>query len=81
VLLSNKVLVTDTDDITWKRRKCYPYSDIEVRRKQEAYVRTNLSKTCETELTIKSVPLPYRKMVTERLPLSCESEHSSNDTV
>jgi hypothetical protein len=55
VLLSNKVLVTDIEDRTWTRRKCYPYSDIVVRRKQRGICKNQLEQNMATELTIKTV--------------------------
>jgi len=53
VILSYKVLVIDTDDRTWKRRKFYPYSDTAVRRKQRGIRKNQFAQNMATELTIK----------------------------
>jgi hypothetical protein len=55
VILSHKVLVTDSDKRTWKRRKCYPHSDIVVRRKQGGICKNQFEQYMGTELTIKTV--------------------------
>jgi len=55
VTLSNKVLVTDTDNRTWKRRKFYPCSDTVMRRKQRGICKNQFVQNMATELTIKTV--------------------------
>lgn len=81
VLLSKKVSVTDTDDRTWKRRKCYPYSDIVVRTKQRGICKNQFEQNMATELTIKTVCHFLTGKRWQGDFLSCQSEHSSNDTV